>query len=47
MVVKYLHASADENSELEDHKFVEGTVLKPNEGLTHDVFGPDYARLEA
>ena len=47
MVVKYLHASSDENSELEDHKFVEGTVLKPNEGLTHDVFGADYARLEA
>ena len=46
-VIKFIHASEDPNSELEDHKFVEGTVLKPNEGITHSVFGPEYARLEA
>ena len=43
-VIKFIHASEDKKIELEDHKFVEGTVLKPRVGVTHDVFGPNYAR---
>ena len=39
-VVKFIHAS-------EDHEFVEGAVLQPTVGVTHDVFGENYARLNA
>ena len=46
-VIKFIHASEDTKNELEDHKFVEGTFLKPRTGVTHDVFGPNYARQEA
>ena len=31
-VVKFIHAS-------EDHEFVEGAILQPADGVTHDVFG--------
>lgn len=38
-VIKFKHAS-------ESHTFVEGAVLEPNVGVTHDVFSEQYARLD-
>ena len=38
-VIKFIHAS-------NDHKFMEGAILPPNVGVTHDVFGHNYARLD-
>lgn len=33
-VVKFVHATP------ESHKYLEGRVLKPDQGVTHDVFYP-------
>ena len=39
-VVKFIHSS-------KSHEFMEGAVLPPNVGVTHDVFNQDkYSRLE-
>ena len=38
-VVKFIHAS-------KDHEFMEGAVLPPTVGVTHDVFGEQYSRLD-
>jgi len=37
-VIKFIHAS-------KTHEYVQGAVLEPNVGVTHDVFGENYARL--
>lgn len=47
MVIKFIHASENPSNKLEDHKFVEGTVLKPRVGVTHDVFGSNFTREDA
>lgn len=39
-VVKFIHAS-------QDHEFMEGAVLPPTVGVTHDVFSPEYSRLDS
>ena len=36
-VIKFIHAN-------KSHEFVEGAVLQPTVGVTHDVFGEAYAR---
>lgn len=38
-VIKFIHAS-------KDHEFMEGAVLPPTVGVTHDVFGEQYSRLD-
>ena len=38
-VIKFIHAS-------KGHEFMEGAVLPPSVGVTHDVFGESYSRLD-